>query len=225
MQPLSLKPALMDQVYEAVLDEIAEGRLAPGTAVAQEDLAERLGVSRQPVSHALALLKQQGLVVERGRRGLQVAPIDPDYLRDLYLARAALDGLAARLAAEAVRGGRVEASALAALEGLIEAGLKAVEGGDLEALMEADASYHAALNRLSGNRVIVEITALQWAHIRRGMRSVLGDPAYRWRAWEEHAQILQAIRRGDAGLAAQRAGSHAELAGEATWRRLRSGGA
>ena len=220
MQPLSLKPALTAQVYDAVLHEIAEGRLAPGAAVAQEDLALRLGVSRQPVSHALMLLKQQGFVVERGRRGLQVAPLDPDYLRDLYQARAVLDGLAARLAAEAVRQGRVGAPALAELQASIERGMQAVKRGDLEALIELDAAYHAALNRLSGNRAVTEITALQWAHIRRGMRSVLSDSGYRLRAWKEHAEILQAICLGDAELAEQRARHHGERAGVATWQRL-----
>ena len=54
-------------------DAIAEGVLAPGERLTQEQVAARLNVSRQPVSHALQLLKRQGLAVERGRRGLSVA--------------------------------------------------------------------------------------------------------------------------------------------------------
>ena len=96
-------PNLIDQVHVRMVDAIAEGVLAPGERLTQEEVAERLNVSRQPVSHALQLLKRQGLAVEHGRRGLSVAPIDPERMRDLYQLRAVIDGLACRLAAERSR--------------------------------------------------------------------------------------------------------------------------
>src|SRR5258707_1842992 len=102
MDPLQLVPNLIEQVYTRMVDSIAEGVLAPGERLTQEEIAERLSVSRQPVSHALQLLKRQGLVVEHGRRGLSVAPVDAGRMRDLYQLRAAIDGLAGRLAAERV---------------------------------------------------------------------------------------------------------------------------
>ena len=63
-------------------------------------------MSRQPVSHALHLLKSQGLVRESGRKGFEVAPVDPTRLRQLYEVRGALDGLAARLAENGLRTAR-----------------------------------------------------------------------------------------------------------------------
>ncbi len=65
-------------------------------------LQSGFNVSRQPVSHALQLLKRQGLAVEHGHRELSVAPINPERMRDLYQLRAVIDGLACRLAAERV---------------------------------------------------------------------------------------------------------------------------
>jgi len=50
-----------------------------------------LGVSRQPVSHALQILKRRGLLIEHGRRGLMVAPVDAGRIRDLYQVREALE--------------------------------------------------------------------------------------------------------------------------------------
>ena len=102
MEPLRMVPNLIEQVHDRLVDAIADGTLAPGERVTQEELADHLAVSRQPVSHALQLLKRQGLVVEHGRRGLSVAPVDPTRLRDLFQLRAAIEGLAARLAAERV---------------------------------------------------------------------------------------------------------------------------
>ena len=102
MQPLDPQPALIDRAYEQLVEAIADGTLAPGQRIRQEELGRALGVSRQPISHALQLLKQQKLVEENGRRGLIVAEIDAARVRELYQVRSALDALAARLAAERV---------------------------------------------------------------------------------------------------------------------------
>jgi DNA-binding GntR family transcriptional regulator len=76
MQPLDLQPALIDRAYEQLVEAIADGTLAPGQRIRQEELGRALGVSRQPISHALQLLKQQKLVEESGRRGLIDGHID-----------------------------------------------------------------------------------------------------------------------------------------------------
>jgi DNA-binding GntR family transcriptional regulator len=57
---LEAAPDLVDQVYRALLDAISEGSLAPGQRITQEDIAEQLAVSRQPVLQALRLLKKDG---------------------------------------------------------------------------------------------------------------------------------------------------------------------
>jgi DNA-binding GntR family transcriptional regulator len=104
LRPLELQPALIDRAYERLVEAIADGTLAPGQRVRQEELGRALGVSRQPISHALQLLKQQKLVEENGRRGLIVSEIDAARVRELYQVRSALDALAARLAAERIAG-------------------------------------------------------------------------------------------------------------------------
>ena len=104
MQPLELQPALIDRAYEQLVEAITDGTFSPGQRIRQEELGRALGVSRQPISHALQLLKQQKLVEENGRRGLIVAEIDAARVRELYQVRGALDALAARLAAERIAG-------------------------------------------------------------------------------------------------------------------------
>ena len=59
-------PALGEQVYQAIVDEICDGTLEAGAHLVQEQLAARFGVSRQPVQQAMALLKADGLVEEAG---------------------------------------------------------------------------------------------------------------------------------------------------------------
>ena len=96
------KTDLVEQVYDTIKEGILSGRLAPLETLRQEELADTMGVSRQPVSHAMVILERDGLVVDKGRKGKMVAPIDPDQILSLYQVRGALDGLAARLAAERI---------------------------------------------------------------------------------------------------------------------------
>jgi DNA-binding GntR family transcriptional regulator len=81
LQPPDPQPALIDRAYERLVEAIADGTLAPGQRIRQEELGRMLGVSRQPISHALQLLKQQKLVEENGRRGLTVCTVDPTSIR------------------------------------------------------------------------------------------------------------------------------------------------
>src|ERR1700712_3780896 len=103
LQALPASQSLIDRTYQQLLEAIADGTLPPGERIRQAELADRLGVSRQPVSHALHLLKRQGLVEETGRQGLRIVPLDPFRVMQLYQVREAIDGLAARLAAQNIR--------------------------------------------------------------------------------------------------------------------------
>src|ERR1700756_1622361 len=115
MIPLDPLPNLADQVYERVLEAIIDRSLLPGQRIRQNELADRLGVARQPVSHALHLLHRQGLVAESGRRGFEVTRLDPERIRQLYEVRGAIDALGARLSApragnDAAGRGKLEAT-------------------------------------------------------------------------------------------------------------------
>ena len=100
MKTLSRPTNLSAQVYQAVADEIVSGRLEAGMHLRQEELAARLGVSRQPVQQAMVMLSLDGLVIKSDKRGLYVAPLDAELMQKHYDIRCALDGLAARQAAQ-----------------------------------------------------------------------------------------------------------------------------
>ena len=193
--------------------------MRPGQRILQADLAASLGVSRQPVSHALQMLKQQGLVQDSGRQGLVVVPIDAGRIRQLYEVRAALDGLAARLAA-----GHAAAAPSAAkvrvLQAALAAGVKLDGQATVARLVQLDVEFHQALYELSGNPAIPETIAPQWPHLRRSMMAVLQAESYRRRAWAEHAEIARLVLAGDAAAAEQAAAEHAEDAGRQTEQRL-----
>ncbi len=92
-------PSVADRLAGEIADAIMVGEYPLGTWLQQGHLAERFGVSRQPVREALRRLKVVGMIEARPRRGLRVKGPEPGYIRDGYLIRAKLEGLAAQLAA------------------------------------------------------------------------------------------------------------------------------
>lgn len=224
LQPvqIGLAPALIDQVHDLLVGAIVDGRLAPGERLTQGTVAERLGVSRQPVSHALQVLKRRGLLVESGKRGLSVAPIDADRLTALYQVREALDGLAAGLAASRCRVGAIPDELLREVCTIVNHGQGLAPDAPVGARIAADVAFHSAIYRMSGNDAISETVTEQWPHFMRSMGQVLTVPGMRDRVWREHVTILSRILAGDAEGAAGEARSHARRSGEETARRLRA---
>lgn len=217
MRQIAVKQNLTMEAHEAIRAAILSGELPPLTPIGQEEMAERLGVSRQPVSRALVLLKREGLIVERGRKGQMVAPLDADRLRDLYQVRSALDRLAARLAALNPDTADTRGDVLNAI---IADGEAATAKGDLAALVEADVAFHRALYDLSGNPEIASTAEGAWPHMVRAMRVVLEDASRHNTIWSDHRAITAAVISGDADRAGDLAARHVDAAGAATYRRL-----
>lgn len=200
---LEAAPDLVEQVYRALLDAISEGSLVPGERITQEDIAERLAVSRQPVLQALRLLKKDGFVLDAPGRGVQVAPLDPQWIGKVYQVRGALDALAARLAA----GHRYRMDPR-----IIEQGRKAARGKNIQAMIDADLAFHNALYTASQNPLIQESAHLHWRHLRRVMGAVLQSSRQRETVWDEHEAIAQAVAQGDEGRAVQLIDHHSRQA-------------
>jgi DNA-binding GntR family transcriptional regulator len=200
---LESAPDLVEQVYRRLLDAISEGALAPGQRITQEDIAEQLAVSRQPVLQALRLLKKDGFVQDAPGRGLLVAPLDATWTLNVYQVRGALDALAARLAAEQ----RFQLDPK-----LIEQGRKAARGRNVKAMIDADAAFHDAIYAASGNPLIEQSAHQHWGHLRRVMGAVLQQSRQREPVWDEHEAIAEAIAAGDADTASRLMQEHARQA-------------
>ena len=192
MKTLTTQPNLVEQVRDAVLDEITSGQLAPGERVIQEQIAQALGVSRQPVQQALMLLRNQGVLQDAPGRGLVVASLDPEHVRHMYDMRAVIEGMACRCAAQIN-------SERAALYGpaLIEAGRDAVASGSVTRMIAADMQFHEFLYGLSGNPLVGPALATHLTYTQRVMGEVLLRDDKPRDIWDQHAQILDAICRQD----------------------------
>lgn len=215
MRTLIPQPTLVDQVYESILAEISEGKLGPDSRLIQEELAQTLGVSRHPVQQALLLLRNHGLLRDAPGRGLMVAPLDADYVRNLFEVRGVLDGLAsakvARLAAEVARKEG---------PGYIARGRAAVKSGSIAQMTVADMDFHFFLYKLSGNPFIAEICGAHWSYLRRVMAEVLMRGQTPDDIWNQHEAILNSVMAGDVAQSEQLARHHISHASEVLALRL-----
>lgn len=214
-------PLFINQVFDRLLTSIALGELKPGQRIRQAELADELKVSRQPVSHALQLLKHEGLVRESGRQGLEVTPIDPEYMKQMYQARKALEVTAVGLAAQRVADRIAPSDEVEAVRKALIHGQQTFERADpLPMLVQADFEFHRAIYRLSGNCVIEQMMNARWAHLMRSMLIVLDEPRTPSRAWDEHEEMAGYVLSGNVLEGADLAARHMQRASKDMYRRL-----
>jgi DNA-binding GntR family transcriptional regulator len=202
MQALEQSKTLIDRAYEVILDALCDGTFKPGERLTQEDIAARLNVSRQPITHALAVLKSQGFLIS-GRRGLIVTNVEPGFLQAIYQLRSAVEPLAVELATS-----RLDPASIAKGRALVERGKELVASGDAKACLEADMNFHSFIYELAGNPLIADTMRFHWIHMRRGMGQVLRFPGMSINVWKEHGEIFEAMVQGNKETAAALMRSH-----------------
>jgi len=198
MKTLQVGPTLVEQVHKAILADIAGGRLPPGERIIQEQLAQELGVSRQPVQQALTLLRKEGVLIDAPGRGLQVAPLNLDHVRHMYEVRAVIEGLAFRNAAK-----NNAAEVARRSPALIRAGRKAVSAQSFAAMIAADMALHHFIYAQSGNPLLAPSMETHWTQTQRVMGEVLMRDDKPRDIWNQHEEMLGAVAAGD-GLKAEK---------------------
>ncbi len=203
MKVLATQPNLAEQVRQAIVSEIASGKLKPGERIIQEQIAQELGVSRQPVQQALLLLKNQGVLRDAAGRGLLVTSLDPTQVRQMYDIRAVIEGLAFRKAAE---NNPERAKKLG--PALIQNGRKSVKSGLVAQMIAADIKFHDFVYAMSDNPLIAPAMQVQWTNTQRVMGEVLMRDETPRDIWDQHEALLKAVMAGDGEAAEALARQH-----------------
>jgi DNA-binding GntR family transcriptional regulator len=202
MSSLQLPSELLsDRAYAALRDRLVALQIPPGAPIDEESLTGELGVGRTPVREAIRRLALEGLVVVYPRRGTFASAINITSLTDVTDVRAVLEGHAAERAARLRDEDDRDAASL-----LIEE-LRAAESSQ-RSLIELDARVHRFVHRCSRNPYLeqdldrylnmsLRIWHLTWNRL----------PPLEQRV-REHAELLEAIRDGDAERAGRVARDH-----------------
>ena len=184
---------------------VVTGELPPGSRIVEDRLAERLGVSRNPVREALQALAAEGFVEILPRRGAVVAQITAEQAEDLFDVRTALEPLAARLAAR-----RADADGTARLREVLERAREATDQGELDLLAAYNTEFHSLVVELSGNDYLGLLVSPMARRVQWVFRTSAATRAPH--SWTEHEELLRAIASGDEEYAEAVARSHVAAA-------------
>lgn len=198
---LSQSAPLRDQVYDALEELIISGALAPGQRLTEGELAERLGVSRNPVREALNGLSRAGWVELRPRQGAYVRRQSVEEVDQFFHVRGLLEVESARLAAA-----RATPEMVMSLRALLDEGNLALETGDESALLTANSRFHAETVNVSGNLVLGEILRLLDKRLRWYFAPVVVQRGPH--SWSEHTALVDAIAANDPERAAEMMREH-----------------
>jgi DNA-binding GntR family transcriptional regulator len=198
---------LRQAVYDALAEMIASGSLKPGQHLVESELAEHLGVSRQPIREALQRLQADGWVELRPAYGAYVHTPTPEEVDQLLGVRSVLEAYSAHGAALH----RTE-DQIARLWKLQEAGVSALTADDERALVDANTAFHQYIVDISGNKVLAELISQVQRRV-RWYYTPMARPRGK-EAWNEHAGLIRAIADGDAEEAQQLMRRHTERTNE-----------
>lgn len=208
--------SLSEEAYREIRDALLCGALEPGQRLSEPELALRFNTSRSPVREALFRLEHEGFVERLPSGRLKVAALDVAYLEQLYVVRADLEGLAARLASPLLR--TVD---LDAMTRSIEEMNAAVKKDDARGAIAAGQRFHDVMMRECGNAPLVSLLAGLNARIARFRAVVASLGNYDPERVLEHRRILQALYERDAGRAQQEMIEHVSRSAAVLLRRLR----
>jgi DNA-binding GntR family transcriptional regulator len=183
--------SLAEKAYAAIREMIVSVELRPGAVIHERDLMDRLKIGRTPTREALHRLAQERFVAVFPRRGMFVTTVEVRDLAALSEVRLALEGQAARLAAQ-----RVTDDDRAELADLIhELG---IVGRPAPELMALDERIHRTVYRLAGNEFLETTAEQYYVHALRIWYLALDQAQELGAAVQEHRDLLEAIAAGDA---------------------------
>lgn len=190
---------LADLAFKHIQTAIIRGELAPGARLDEIALARVLGISRGPLREAFRRLEERKLLERKPRAGVSVVDLRPQDVRETFLIREALEGMAARLAAD-----RISEDELAKLEVEVELQAERLSGGAIYEPEAGDFTFHLAVAQASRNARLQELLSNDLLYLLCIYRCRSARSAERAKvAMAEHRAVVQAFRARN-GEAAER---------------------
>ncbi|MGD9921011.1 MAG: GntR family transcriptional regulator [Pseudorhodoplanes sp.] len=198
------RTSLSGDAYSFVRELFVNGnRYNPGDKISVEELSRELGVSRTPLWGAINRLEAEGIVEIVPRQGVYLINYDPQRVIEIYLAREAIEGMAARLAAE-----RITDRQIAGLRSNIDDQMDYLRKGDVDRYYASALEFHEQVVRISGNQTLERLLMSVLAQIRAMRVQRKYTPTHLPHSCDDHERLLQALRLRDPDRAEREARSH-----------------
>lgn len=209
-KPMKTNLLHMD-VVNAIIAAIVTGELKPGDRIIEQHIAEQMQISRAPVREAIRELVAQGIVKFLPRKGAYIAPLEPDEIRNVYLLRSRLEGLAAFIATP-----KLLNNDLHLLLSFSENMETATQENDAKKFIENDLKFHDLICQICGNENLQKMIAGVRIQIQLFMMISKWNLVIHSQLTKEsrtHQPIIHAFLKSDADLAEQCMRSHVISAG------------
>ena len=197
------KYSLRGQVFQEIREDILKGKFKENEELREATLGKELGVSRTPVREALRQLELEGLVHIIPNKGAYVTGITEKDVHDIYMTRSMLEGLCARWAAEHISEEQIQE-----MEEVLLLTEYHLDRGNAEQLAELDGKFHEGLYDASQSRILRHILSDFHKYVQVARKRSVKKEDRAKKSLEEHREILNALRTGDADRAEELAHIH-----------------
>ncbi|WP_318709231.1 GntR family transcriptional regulator [Candidatus Acetatifactor stercoripullorum] len=202
-QEVTDKYSLRGRVFHRLREDILNGKYEEHEELREVAIGEELGVSRTPVREAFRQLELEGLIQIIPNKGAYVTGITQKDVKDIYMIRSLLEGLCARWATEHITKEQLEE-----LEENVYLARFHAEKGHLEQLAELDNRFHDILYEACSSKILEHQLKDFHQYVLRVRRKTLSSADRGPKSNDEHEELLEAIKAGNAGLAEQLANRH-----------------
>lgn len=197
------KYSLRGRVFNRIREDILSGKYSENEELKEVTIGNELGVSRTPVREALRQLELEGLVNIIPNKGAYVRGISQKDIHDIYVIRSYLEGLAARWAADSMTDAQIEF-----LEENVYVSNFHIQKKHYETIVELDSQFHETIYQASGSKILEHQLSTYHHYVERIRKISLGKEERAKKSNEEHAAILEAIKKRDGDLAERLAHEH-----------------
>ncbi len=209
LQPIDTSVTLKDHIYERMRSAILGMDLYaddPDLRLDERSLAEQLGVSRTPLREVLIRLEQEGLLVIKPRRGIFVVRKTLTEILEMIVAWAALESMAARLAAEAASDDEI-----ASLRKMAAKNSVTKAGADIAEYSDDNIRFHQRILDISHCKLLGVLAEGLFVHMHAVRRRAMGEEDRVAKSVVDHMGIIEALEARDGALASDRVRDHTML--------------
>jgi DNA-binding GntR family transcriptional regulator len=198
----------MDMIVETLREAVLTGEFGSGERLLQDELAERFNTSSTPIREALRQLQAEGILEHSPYRGVQVAEVKMEDVREIYMVRAVMESFVTRLAVPYLNSARI-----AQLREL-QAQMRTIVGsGQIKGLRKVNYEFHSLIYEAAALPYSLKIIKNLWAQSPWDALYVL--PGRAEKSLDEHDRIIESIAQQDPTAAGLRVQEHIDNAAAA----------
>ena len=195
--------SLTNRTFLAIREAIMELNFLPGEIIRKHDICNALGVSRSPVSEALAKLRNEGLVEVVPQSGTFVSRFSLQDIKEGAFLREAIE-----LACIEILASNISEQQLIELNRNLKLQKVLAESDDYQGFYQLDAKMHGMIMDFTGYKNLAKVTKTGWVQVDRARQLLLPVDGRLKKAFQEHRAVIKALEQNDVALAREKMRTH-----------------